>query len=90
MVQVNLKQEDWIYFILRITTIVVLYANIFLVFPEEKRLYEECNWKTLCERGKLSDQDRECEIYLRREGLYNPVIHSSYPEFVLNNATGNN
>ena len=89
MVQITLEQRDWIYFILRVTTIIVLYFNIFFVFPEEKRLYEECNFKTLCERGKLSDQDRECEIYLKEKDLYNPLIHSSYPEIIINNATEN-
>lgn len=51
-------------------SIIVLQIYILLLYPEEKRLYEECQWKTLCEKGVI--QDRECEIYLRnKQNVFN-------------------
>ena len=94
LVSVEKEKLDWIYFILRVTTIVVLYFNIFFVFPQEMRLYKDCNWKILCERGKLAIQDRECELYLKQNDIYNPLIHGSeihsQVEIDLNNITGYN
>jgi hypothetical protein len=75
MVSVTLKQRDFIYFAYRSLTIILLIYNAIWVFPEEKELYESCNWKILCERGKLAVTDRECELYLKQRGLFNPRIH---------------
>jgi hypothetical protein len=95
MVSVDLEIYDWIYFSLRIITIIVLYVNLLYVFPEERRLYSECQWNILCEKGKLAVNDRECELYLKNKNIYNPLIHSDRPHLVdpniiLNNITIDN
>lgn len=77
----------WLNQALGFSIVVLLFYNVVFVFPEEKRLYETCDWKILCEKGKLSDLDKECEVYLKQTGQYDSLIHSGNP--IINNMTEN-
>ena len=81
--------SEGFYWVSQIVIIILLF-KIFSELPEQKELYEQCDWKILCERGKLSSYDRECELYLKQTGKYDGLIHSKYPEIIINNSMENN
>jgi len=58
--------------ILEMCILVVLFSiQIYLsvvIYPENRKLFEECQWKILCEKGIL-ENDPECEIYLKQRQI---------------------